>query len=170
MENKPVLYDDGLKEFPRDIVLTENMTLAAWIAAGTAISWQLSHFAAILYFGYSAIMILFIMRKLVCTRCYYYGRTCHVGWGKLSSLLFKKGDINEFSSCMGMKIAPFFFISLALIPIILGTASLVHKTSILTVILMAVLVILVIISSVFSRKKSCSMCKMKTICPGSAAK
>ncbi|MFC1533310.1 hypothetical protein ACFL7M_08110 [Thermodesulfobacteriota bacterium] len=166
LNNETKLYDSGLDEYPWSVVISENFALTAWISLGTAISWELNAVIGLVYLIFSVLMILVIMRKLVCTRCYYYGKRCHVGWGKISVLLYKQGDIDKFNSCAGIKIAPVLFASLALIPLIFGVILLIKAPSITYGILMTALILFIVYSSVISRKRSCSICKMKLICPG----
>ena len=164
------LFDEGLEEYPWSVVILENLALLAWICVGTLLTWNLNHTFGIVYFTFSVVMIVFVMRKLLCTRCYYYGKRCHVGWGKISSTFFKQGNIVDFSTCTGSKIPPVLFGSLALVPILTGIILIFKNPALITCILLLFLVLFVVYSSVISRKKSCSLCKMKLICPGSAVK
>lgn len=170
MKKSMGLYSNGLEKYPKNMIVIENTVLSVWVIMGAVILWRLNALAAVLYVGYAFIMILFIMRKLVCTHCYYFDKMCHMGWGKIAALFFKQGDINKFESCFGMKVAPVFFISLALFPLVFGTVSLVLSFSSLTLILLMIFVPIVAYSSIVLRKKSCNICKMKTICSGSAVK
>ncbi len=163
------LYNDGLEEYPLSVVVKENTAIALWLILGTLIISQVSCIIGSLYLICALSMILVVMRKLLCTHCYYYGKVCHVGWGKLAALLFPKGEITQFSTCKGQKAAPIFFAALALIPVIFSLISLIIKFKFYKLPLIAVLIGTIIYSSVFARKKSCMQCKMKTICPGSAS-
>ena len=93
-----------------------------------------------------------------------------MGWGKLAAALFKKGDIKKHESCAGMKIAPAFYGSLTMVPLILLIISMIFEFTLLKLFILAVLVFLTVYSGAISRKKSCSKCKMKLVCKGSAAK
>lgn len=170
MKKEVNLYENGLEEYPWLVVLAENLALAGWILIGAVIAWQFSLLIALSYLGFALTMILVVMRKLVCTRCYYYGKRCHLGWGLISKALFRQGEIVEFESCPGIRFAPIFFGLLAIIPLILGVILLIQSFSFFTAGLQALLLISIIYSSVISRKKSCAPCKMKLICPGSAVK
>jgi hypothetical protein len=170
MSNGIKLSESGYEEYPLPGVLLENAAIAVWIALGTIISWRLHPAVGLLYLLFSIVMILVVMRKAVCTRCFYYGKRCHVGWGKISAALFDQGGITEFNACAGIKIAPVFYGLLALAPLLIGIISMVKTPSLSSIVLIAALVLVVFYSAVILRKKSCSRCKMKSICPGSAAK
>jgi len=170
MKNQINLFEEGLEEYPWSVVLIENLVLAIWILLGTILIAQFSLLIGLIYMVSALVMILVVMRKLICTCCYYYGKNCHVGWGKISSLLFKQGKIEEFGTCTGQKVAPILFGLLALIPMIFGFISLLKDFGIDKLVLVILLVASILYSSVISRKKSCQKCKMKLVCPGSAAK
>ena len=48
------------------------------------------------------IIVQISLKKLNCTSCYYYGKWCYLGWGKLAALCFKKDSGNQEK---GMKLA-----------------------------------------------------------------
>jgi hypothetical protein len=111
-----------------------------------------------------------VLRKLVCTNCYYYGKRCASGWGKLSALMFKQGDIERFNDSVGVKLAPAIYGLLTLVPLVLGTIAAVRDFSVVKVIVLAALLLLGFYSGAISRNKSCSQCKMRDYCRGSLAK
>jgi hypothetical protein len=106
----------------------------------------------------------------VCTNCYYYDKWCGIGWGKLSALFYKKGDINDFSKSSGIKIAPLIYGLLMFIPIILIIVSMIQEFNIFKIVVLVLLLLISGYSGSVGRKKSCSQCKMMLLCPGSAVK
>ncbi len=114
-------------------------------------------------------MIFIILRKLLCTNCYYYNKSCHVGWGKFTALLFKKGDIKNFNN-IGQTLAPLTYFALILIPLILIIILLIQEFTIYKIILLILLILLFLFSGLITRKKSCTKCKMRLYCKGCAAK
>jgi len=141
-----------------------------WIALGTISCWFLHPVVAWIYLVVAIIMVFVILRKLVCTNCYYYDKWCSIGWGKLSALFFKKGDIEDFSSSIGLKIAPITYGLLTLIPLILIIISFFKGFLISKLIVLILLLVISFWSGTVSRKKTCALCKMRIICPGSAVK
>ncbi len=83
---------------------------------------------------------------------------------------FKKGDINEFSTSTGLKVAPITYGLLSLIPLILITISVIQDFTIFKIIVLLLLLLISFYSGAINRKKACSNCKMRIICPGSAVK
>ena len=86
MENN--LYDDGLETFPLLWVIGQNLFLIIYFAVGFIGLYPLQlnniPILSILFILYFLIVLIFTLRKHLCTHCYYYGKWCHCGWGKLS--------------------------------------------------------------------------------------
>ena len=80
-------YDAGLERYPLPAVILSNLAMALLIAAGTMGCWLISPVLGGLYLVFSVVMVYVVLRRLVCTHCYYYGKRCGAGWGWLASLL-----------------------------------------------------------------------------------
>lgn len=170
MKNQAKLYGLGLEAYPKKGIFFSNIIMILWIALGTFACWLVHPLIGWLYFAFSTKMIFIVLRKMVCTNCYYYARWCSTGWGKLSCVFFKKGKLENFKTSTGIKIAPFTYGLLAIVPLILLIISLIQKYSTFKLAVLALLLSVSVYSGAISRKKACSNCKMKTMCPGSAAK
>ncbi len=164
------MYEEGLEEYPKEGIVIGNLLMFLWIALGTIACWFLSSLFAWVYLAFAIIMVFLILRKLVCTNCYYYDKWCSIGWGKLAALFFKKGNVKKFSTSAGIKIAPFFYGSLTLIPLVILTISMFDGFTLFKLSILILIVIIGFYSGTVSRKKSCARCKMRLICPGSAVK
>jgi len=164
------LYEKGLDEFPKNEIILENLTMVAWVALGVIAAWLFSPIAAMVYAAFAVLMVGVILRKLVCANCYYYGRWCHIGWGRLSSLLFRKGNVADFGRGIGMKLAPLTYALLTAIPLILLIISTVQRFMMSKLGLMALLLLVSAYGGGVGRKKGCSNCKMRLTCPGCAVK
>ena len=141
-----------------------------WIGLGTISCYFYNSLIAGFYLAFSLIMVFIVMRKIVCTNCYYYNKRCANGWGKLSALFFKKGNIENFSTSFGVKIAPFVYGSLTIIPLVFIVISLIQEFTSTKIIVLVLLILISIYSGGIGRTKGCRKCKMKYICPGSADK
>jgi len=164
------LYEQGLEEYPKLGIIFGNFVMILWIILGTIACYFFHPLIALIYLVFAVIMIFLVLRKLVCTNCYYYGKWCPVGWGKLSALFFKKGSIEKFSTGLGIKLAPFTYGLLTLIPVVLIIISVIQKFDTSKIIVLILLILISFYSGAISRKKSCQNCKMRLICPGCAAK
>jgi len=68
--------------------------LATYLA-GVYIMFRLHLIAGILYIVYLVLLEFFVFKE-ACPNCYYYGKLCFSGRGKLAKLIYKKGDPKRF--------------------------------------------------------------------------
>lgn len=167
-DNNYQLYKEGLEEYPRGEVITGNILMLLWIGAGTLASYLLWPVLAWVFLAIALLMIYVVLRKLVCTHCYYYGKRCSIGWGKLAAIMFSRGSIERFPETTGIKIAPFVYGSLTLVPVIVLIVLMLKQFDIIQPVLLVFILGFGFYSGTVTRKRSCSRCKMRIICPGSA--
>ena len=170
MKKEIKLYKKGLEKHSKTGIFLGNLAMILWIVFGTIACWFLHPLIAWVYLALALIMVFVVLRKLVCTNCYYYNKWCPIGWGKLCALFFKKGNIEKFGDCIGLKLAPLTYGLLSLVPIISVIISLIQNFLVYKIIVLLFLILISYYSGTIGRKKSCSNCKMKLICPGSAVK
>ncbi|MCK4532729.1 hypothetical protein KAU39_02995 [bacterium] len=123
-----------------------------------------------MYLLFAIIMVGVVLRKLLCTNCYYYSKWCCLGWGRVSALFFKEGNIKKFNIGYGQKLAPLTYGLLTVIPLIFLVVSIFQEFVIFKVIILILLLLVSIYSGVINRKKTCVKCRMRLICPGCAVK
>jgi hypothetical protein len=164
------IYEKGLEEFPVKNVISGNITMILWIALGTIACGLISYVGAWIYLSAGFLMVYIVLRKLVCANCYYYGKRCATGWGRLSAMLFSKGSTGQYSSCAGVKIAPVVYACLLLVPLVLCIAALFQEITFGNIITLVLLLVVSVYSSLIARKETCGNCRMRLICPGSAVK
>lgn len=170
MDTDTKIYEQGFEEYSKASIFLGNLMMLIWIALGTIASWFLHPLAAWIYLTFAVVMVGIVLRKLVCTNCYYFGKWCCLGWGKLSALFFKKGDIEKFAASLGIKLAPLTYGLLSIIPIILIVISLFQSFLLIKLIVLILLLLVSFYSGALSRKKACADCKMRLVCPGCAVK
>ncbi len=164
------IYEQGLEKYPRKTVIRGNLLIIAWVVLGTVACWFFRPLIAWTYLGFFIFMVGIVLRGLLCPNCYYYGKWCCLGWGKLSALFFKKRGAEDFSFSLGQSLAPAVYGFLAIIPLILITVSILQEFTLLKVVVAVLFLLLSFYSSVINRKKDCAQCRMKLICRGSACK
>lgn len=163
-------YAQGLEEYPRGYAFFGNLVMLLWIGVGTLGCWFLSPALGWIYLISALLIVYFVLRKLVCTNCIYYGRWCSIGWGKLAALMYRKGDPEKFKKSIGVRIAPITYGLLTLIPVVAIIISMMHEFKIEKAAVLLMILLIGAYSGTISRKKSCSQCRMRLICPGSAVK
>lgn len=162
--------ETGLEEYPMKTVVAENLALLIWIALGALAASYVSMELAIAYVAFAALMLLFVLRKLLCTHCLYYGKRCHIGWGKLTALLFARGNPEEFNRGLGQKLVPVTYGLLMMVPILALIFSMVGAFTPEKLGLLIAIFAVSGYSGFVARKKSCAVCKMRCNCKGCAVK
>ena len=170
MSKETALYEKGLEEYPVAGAIIGNIVMMIWLALGAVACWFFHPLIGLIYLVLAFVMVYVVLRKLVCPNCYYHGRCCHIGWGKLSAFMFKKGNIEDFSSSIGLKVAPLSYGLLTLIPLIFIVISIFQEFLISKLVVLVLLFAISFYSGTAGRKKACVVCKMKLICPGAAVK
>ncbi len=160
----------GTESFTLSRIILENiLSLSTWVIAGYLL-WQIWTPWNLPILGIIWILLVLIIQILLkkhnCSGCYYYDKMCHLGWGKISSAMFKQDSGNPKT---GMKLSLFYIISPPLILITSLTFGIVNKPSLIYWLLLIIFVALNIASFPL-RKNGCSLCAMREVCPGSAVK
>ncbi len=154
------------ENFPLPIAVVSNLVALAIYAIGAYILAVFTIFLSVLYLLYCLWVETSVLRGS-CVHCYYYGKVCGLGKGKLCSLLFKKGDPRKFTErqISWYHMLPDFMVSI--IPAVAGIVLLVRDFS---WVILALLVILAMLSSggnaIIRGSFACRYCRQREIgCP-----
>lgn len=154
------------ENYPFWIIIISNLVTILIYLIGAIIIYQIGLIWLILFLIIIAILE-FRLIKGHCTDCYYYGKTCAFGKGKICSIFFKKGDSKNFCKMQitWKDIMPDFMVSL--IPAIIGIVLLIKEFSWFLLSLVIILFILSFAGNGFVRGNlACKYCKQKKIgCP-----
>ena len=136
-------------------------TLGAYIFS------QIDFFYMVLYLMYCLWIELRILR-FSCVNCYYYGKTCGLGRGKLCALFFEKGSPEKFAAkeISWKDLMPDFMV--LIFPLAGGIIVLIRDFSWLILALMVVLFMLSMGGNAVLRGSlACKYCKQKELtgCP-----
>ena len=170
MSPKIKLYEQGLEKYPKGEIVFNNVLFILLIALGTIACRFIHPVLGWIYLSFAIVMVGIVLRRLVCTNCYYYDKWCSIGWGKLSALFFSRGDIERFKESVGVKLAPAVYGLLMAVPLILTVFSIFQRFTTSKVVVLSLLLLLSFYSGRISRKKGCIRCRMRLICPGSAVR
>jgi len=147
------------------MIISSFITILIYLT-GAFIIFQLGIIWLILYLLYILGLEIRLMKKS-CVNCYYYGKYCAFGKGKISAILFKKGNPKGFlkNKITWKDIIPDFLVSI--IPIIVGIVLLILHFNWLILAFMVILVILTSAGNGFVRGSlACKHCKQREIgCP-----
>lgn len=164
------IYEQGIENYPKRTVTLANLAMITWVALGTVACWFLAPIVAWIYLAVAVVMVWVVLRRLVCVNCYYYGKWCGTGWGRLSAVFFKQGSLECFATGIGVKLAPMTYGLLSLIPLVLVIIALVQAVTVAKIVVLVLLLLMSVYSGFISRQKSCVGCKMRLMCPGSTVR
>jgi hypothetical protein len=154
------------ENFPAWIPILANLVSISIYAIGAYILAGFGILFAILYLLYCLWLEIGILRRS-CVDCYYYGKVCGLGKGKLCTLLFKKGDPQKFveKEITWAHILPDFMVFI--IPLVGGIILLIRDFTWFLVALLALLLILSFGGTAVIRGSfACKYCKQREIgCP-----
>ncbi len=163
------LFEKGFESFPKSYVIAQNIFFILHFTIGCIgmLPLKIKGFpiVSVVYILFLAIMLILVLRKHLCTHCYYYAKRCSTGWGRLSALLFSR---NSGNYRLGITLATLTWGIATLLPIFGILTGLFVNYSFLNLILFIVFVIFSSASFLIHRK-ACENCKMRLICPLSMA-
>lgn len=159
-------YSKTYENYPCWIVVISSLVSVAMCLIGAVIIAQIGS----VWMGVYLLYVFFLEVRLVkggCVNCYYHGKYCAFGKGKISGWFFKKGSSGKFrkNKISWKDILPDFLVSL--IPLIIGIALLILDFDWLLLILVILLVMLASVGNGFIRGSlACKFCKQREIgCP-----
>ena len=154
------------ENFPVTMVSFSLLVTVSIYALGVAILSGFGNSIAALFLLYCLGMELHVMR-MGCVDCYYYGKWCAFGRGKVAPLLFKQGDSKRFTSrCISWKdLLPDMLV--VLIPLVGGIALLIRGFSWSMAMMIAALLALSSSGNYVVRSRvACRYCKQRELgCP-----
>lgn len=152
--------------YPYRIVMVTNLVPVLTYLAGLLIMISFSLLAAVLYLIYILVLEVRLLSRH-CVNCYYWGKRCAFGKGKISSLLFKKGDMEKFcEGTFGWKdMIPDILVFL--IPLITGVILLITRFDLFILATAIILIALNTAGNAYIRGNlACRYCKQReTGCP-----
>jgi hypothetical protein len=154
------------ESYPGWIVLLCNLVPAAIYAIGATILAGFGILVSVFYLLFCLWLEIRVLRKS-CVNCYYYGKVCGTGKGKLCAVFFKKGNPRAFveKEATWADVLPDFLVSV--IPLVGGIILLIRDFSWATMIMLAILVALAFGGTAFIRGSLfCRYCEQRKIgCP-----
>jgi hypothetical protein len=154
------------ENFPLRIVALSNIVSLLIYISGVVIILHLGWIAAALYLVFIASMEYRLISRH-CVNCYYWGRICGFGKGRLSSLLFKKGSSEKFcaNDFSWKDLIPDLL--LTLIPVIAGVILVFVRFDLIILLAIILLIALTTMGNSFIRGSfACKYCRQREIgCP-----
>ncbi len=160
------MEEQPFDSFPAWVVLIGVGVTGAIYACGAYVLSAFGPFPAVLYVAYCVYVESSILRGS-CRHCFYYGRLCALGRGKLCSVLFKKGDPKQFVDRKPSVLDVLPDLLVAAIPLLGGIVLLVRRFDWTTLLVMLMLLLLATIgTSLFRGRLACRYCAQRELgCP-----
>lgn len=146
------------------VILSSSLSISTYII-GAYILYGLGIIFTVLYLLFCLTMEVRLLRK-GCTSCYYYGKTCAFGKGRLSPYFFKKGDPSLFTNkeVSWYAVLPDFLVFL--FPLAGGILILFNGFNWSILLLIIIILILSLGGNAFIRSLTCKHCKQRELgCP-----
>lgn len=149
------------ENYPVCTVLLTSLFSITLYGLGFVIIMRTGLIFSVFYLIYVLLLEYRVMRHH-CTNCFYWGRTCGFGKGRLSSIFFKKGDTAQFcNKDMSWKdMIPDFLVSL--IPVVVGIVLLILKFDLVLLSAVVVIMLLTTVGNGFIRGVlTCRYCRQR---------
>jgi len=153
------------KNYPYWIIIVSNLLTLSIYTIGITIIKPLGIIWLLIYLAYLVFLEIRLLKKS-CVHCYYYGKFCAFGKGKICSLFFKKGNKEGFTGNFTWKdLIPDMLV--AIIPVIIGIVRLIMDFNWILLFLIVLLFLLVSTGNGLVRGSlACKYCRQREInCP-----
>ena len=154
------------ENFPGWVVILSNLVSTTTYLLGFFILLSLYWIAAIFYVIFVSALEFRLLSKH-CTSCYYWGKTCGFGKGRVSSVFFKKRNPSLFCTkkFTWSDMIPDMLVSF--VPIIAGIVLLIIRFDFIILAAMALLLVLTTSGNAIIRSNfACKYCRQREIgCP-----
>jgi hypothetical protein len=159
---EPAAYE----QYPIRIVIASNLLSLSIYLIGALLVYPFGLPWAVLYLLF-VLALEFRVVSRHCVDCYYYGKTCAFGKGRLSCRIFPRGEPERFTrnTLTWKDMIPDFLV--LLIPLLAGIIQLIVEFRWTILLLLVILVILGFPGTAFVRQQlACRYCKQREIgCP-----
>ena len=157
------------ENYPMRIVILSNLVIVLGYAIGALVLAGFGISVAVAYLIFCPVLTI-ILIKNGCNYCYYYGKWCGDGKGKIASLFFKKRYDRDFSKMEFSNWDVFLVFLPTILPVIGGIVLLLINFSWVIVILLILCIVIGLVSIIgMHRALFCKHCKQGRIgCPAGA--
>jgi len=154
------------ENYPVGIILLSNLFALSVYSIGALIIFGYGVVASIIYLLY-CILLEFRLLWTSCCHCFYYGKNCFLGRGRIASFFFKKDDPKKFIETQFSITLLIPDLLVSLIPLVFGTLLLLNKFNWFLLSLMIILALLAFPGNAILRGSlACKHCKQREVgCP-----
>jgi hypothetical protein len=157
--------------YPKHVIIIRWIILILAFALGIYILSGIKDWLGVVYVIYSLIALTLILPLSRCVSCFYHGKLCNTGWGKVAAYLFPKGmnhvvdtKADEYKYIEHYNYAILLHL-LWLIPLLGSFFQLLRKRSMIVLILFLVYLFILLLEKIVLKKLACKRCHQREFCP-----
>ena len=129
-----------------------NVGILLWLALGTIAIWHLNPVGAGIFAFVAFVVVYGVLRKQLCKTCAYC-KTCTMGFGKLSELIFGKAELGGVTPRNLLILLLVTYSLLTAIPAVLLVFSMSEEFTLSKIIVLALLLLILSFSAATKRKR-----------------
>ena len=148
--------------YPRPVIIIRWIILGMAFVLGLYILWGIKEVLGLAYIIYSLVALTMILPLSRCVSCFYHGRSCNTGWGKVAAYLFPKGDESKYVDNYSYSI---FLHLLWIIPLLGGFLQLARRKNLPALSVLAGYAFLLLVEKIVLKKLTCARCRQREFCP-----
>jgi hypothetical protein len=150
------------ESYPKFVIVIRWIVLAGAFALGIYILTSIKELLGLAYIIYSLVVLTLILPLSRCSSCFYHGKACNTGWGKVAAYLFPKGDESKFDHHYDYAI---FIHLLWILPLLASFFQLVRARNLLALAVFGVYLFVLLLEKIVLKKLACSRCRQREFCP-----
>jgi len=148
--------------YPAWVIVARWMVLLLAFALGIYILSDIKEALGIAYVVYSLLALTLILPLSRCVNCFYYGRMCNTGWGKVAEYLFPKGDESRYVEHYNFAILLHL---LWLIPLLAAFFHLLRERKLQALLIFLFYLVILLVEKMVLKTLSCKRCHQRNFCP-----
>ena len=150
------------QSYPKSVIVIRWIILGAAFALGIYVLTSIKEVLGLAYIVYSLVVLTLILPLSRCSSCFYHGKACNTGWGKVAGYLFPKGDESKFVRHYDYAI---FIHLLWIIPLLASFFQLVRLRNLLALVVFGVYLLILLLEKITLKRLACSRCRQREFCP-----
>jgi hypothetical protein len=148
--------------YPKSVIIIRWIILGGAFALGIYVLTSIKEVLGLAYVIYSIIVLTLILPLSRCAGCFYHGKACNTGWGKVAAYLFPKGDESKYVDLYDYAI---FIHLLWIIPLLASFFQLVRARNLLALVVFGVYLFVLLLEKIVLKKLACARCHQRELCP-----
>jgi hypothetical protein len=157
--------------YPKHVIIIRWIILIAAFALGIYILSGMKDLFGVVYVIYSLIALTLILPLSRCVSCFYHGKLCNTGWGKVAAYLFPKG-MNHAVHTKGdeSKYVEHYNYAILLhllwiIPLLGFLFQLLRYRGLFYLIILIAYMFILLLEKIILKKLACTKCHQREFCP-----